>query len=132
LPESREVGEKFATDSRIAFLRFIGSSEVGWYLRSKISSGTRCALEHGGSAPVIADRHVDLDQIIEPLAKGGYYHAGQVCVSVQRIFVHSDLESDFLKRFAARVIALTVATMKSLSISISRNRSKHGLVLLTR
>jgi len=47
---------------------------------------------------VIVDRHVDLDQIIEPLAKGGYYHAGQVCVSVQHIFVHSDLESDFLKR----------------------------------
>src|SRR5262245_13474840 len=108
LPESRELGEKFATDSRIAFLSFIGSSQVGWRLRSKISPGTRCALEHGGSAPVIVDRHVDLEQIIEPLAKGGYYHAGQVCVSVQRILVHADVQADFLKRFATRVTALTV------------------------
>ena len=108
LPESRELGEQFVTDSRISFLSFIGSSQVGWHLRSKIAPGTRCALEHGGSAPVIVDRHADLEQIIEPLAKGGYYHAGQVCVSVQRIYVHADLEEEFVERFAARVARLDV------------------------
>lgn len=108
LPESRELGEQFATDPRVAFLSFIGSGTVGWRLRSKIAPGTRCALEHGGSAPVIIDRHADLDQIIEPLVKGGYYHAGQVCVSVQRIYVHADLEEEFIERFAARVTALNV------------------------
>ncbi|WP_425613560.1 aldehyde dehydrogenase family protein [Anatilimnocola sp. NA78] len=108
LPASREIGEKFATDSRIAFLSFIGSSQVGWHLRSKLSAGTRCALEHGGSAPVIVDRLADLAQTIEPLTKGGYYHAGQVCVSVQRIFVHKDLQREFVERFAASVSALTV------------------------
>ncbi|RBP38145.1 acyl-CoA reductase-like NAD-dependent aldehyde dehydrogenase [Roseimicrobium gellanilyticum] len=108
LPESRELGEKFATDPRVAFLSFIGSATVGWHLRSKIAPGTRCALEHGGSAPVIIDRHADLDQIIEPLVKGGYYHAGQVCVSVQRIYVHADLEKEFAERFAARVAHLIV------------------------
>ncbi len=108
LPDSREVGEKFVTDSRVAFLSFIGSSKVGWYLRSKLSPGTRCALEHGGRAPVIIDRQANLDQAIEPLTKGGYYHAGQVCVSVQRIFVHASLEKEFLDRFAARVAALKV------------------------
>lgn len=108
LPESREVGEKFATDARIAFLSFIGSSQVGWHLRSKIAPGTRCALEHGGNAPVIVDRQADLDHAIPLLAKGGYYHAGQVCVSVQRIFVHADLMPDFLERFAAQVNALIV------------------------
>lgn len=106
LPESRELGEGFATDPRIAFLSFIGSGKVGWHLRSKLAPGTRCALEHGGSAPVIVDRHADLDQVIEPLAKGGYYHAGQVCVSVQRIYVHADLLAEFTERFAARVTAL--------------------------
>ncbi|QIF02268.1 aldehyde dehydrogenase family protein [Roseimicrobium sp. ORNL1] len=108
LPESRELGEKFATDSRIAFLSFIGSGQVGWHLRSKIAPGTRCALEHGGSAPVIVDRHADLEQLIEPLAKGGYYHAGQVCVSVQRIYVHADLEQEFIEHFATRVAKLQV------------------------
>ncbi len=92
LPETNELAEALATDPRVAFLSFIGSAKVGWYLRSKLPPGTRCALEHGG----------------EPMAKGGYYHAGQVCVSTQRIFVHADLHDAFLERFAARVAALRV------------------------
>jgi acyl-CoA reductase-like NAD-dependent aldehyde dehydrogenase len=108
LPETNELAEALATDPRIAFLSFIGSSRVGWHLRSKLPPGTRCALEHGGAAPAIIDRSADLDRIIEPLAKGGYYHAGQVCVSVQRIYVHTDLWRDFLDRFAVRVNALRV------------------------
>jgi len=108
LPETNELAEALATDPRIAFLSFIGSSRVGWSLRSKLPPGTRCALEHGGAAPGIINRSADLDRLIEPLAKGGYYHAGQVCVSVQRIYVHADLERAFLDRFAARVAALRV------------------------
>jgi acyl-CoA reductase-like NAD-dependent aldehyde dehydrogenase len=108
LPETNELAEALATDPRIAFLSFIGSSRVGWSLRSKLPPGTRCALEHGGAAPAIIDRNADLDRLIEPLAKGGYYHAGQVCVSVQRIYVHADLIRAFLDRFTARVAALKV------------------------
>ena len=108
LPESNELAESLATDPRVAFLSFIGSSRVGWYLRSKLPPGTRCALEHGGAAPAIIDRSAALDTVIEPLVKGGYYHAGQVCVSVQRIFVHADLEREFIDRFSARVAALKV------------------------
>ena len=55
-------------------------------LRSKLAAGTWCALEHGGAAPVILQKDADLDKAIPILAKGGFYHAGQVCVSVQRIF----------------------------------------------
>ena len=108
LAETNELAEALVTDPRIAFLSFIGSGRVGWHLRSKLPPGTRCALEHGGVAPVIIDRSADLDRVIEPMAKGGYYHAGQVCVSVQRIYVHTDLEREFLDRFAARVKALRV------------------------
>lgn len=108
LPEERDLSEGLVTDPRIAFLSFIGSSRVGWHLRSRLAPGARCALEHGGVAPAIIDRSADLDKIIEPLAKGGYYHAGQVCVSTQRIYVHKELEAEFLERFAARVQALRV------------------------
>ncbi|MDE1995669.1 MAG: aldehyde dehydrogenase family protein [Rhizobiaceae bacterium] len=108
LPEDRGLSEAFATDIRIAFLSFIGSAHVGWQLRSKLAPGARCALEHGGVAPLIVDRGVDLDSIIEPIAKGGYYHAGQVCVSVQRIYVHKEIEQAFTEKFAARVETLRV------------------------
>jgi acyl-CoA reductase-like NAD-dependent aldehyde dehydrogenase len=106
LPETNDLAEALVTDPRIAFLSFIGSSRVGWHLRSKLPPGTRCALEHGGAAPVIIDRSADFARLIEPLVKGGYYHAGQVCVSVQRIFVHADLQAKLVDAFAARVTAL--------------------------
>ena len=69
-------------------MTFIGSGRVGWYLKSKLAPGTRCALEHGGSAPVIFEPDADIDEALPLLAKGGLYHAGQVCVSVQRLFAH--------------------------------------------
>jgi acyl-CoA reductase-like NAD-dependent aldehyde dehydrogenase len=102
------LSEKLATDPRAAFLSFIGSARVGWYLRSKLPPGTRCGLEHGGAAPVIVDRTADLDSAVESLVKGGYYHAGQVCVSVQRIFVHAEIHARFLDRLVARVEKLRV------------------------
>ena len=109
LPESNALAEQLATDSRIAFLSFIGSARVGWSLHSKLAPGTRSALEHGGAAPAIVDRSADLDKVIEPIVKGGYYHAGQVCVSTQRIFVHANIADDFTQRLVARVEALRTA-----------------------
>jgi acyl-CoA reductase-like NAD-dependent aldehyde dehydrogenase len=106
--EDVALAEKLATDSRIAFLSFIGSSKVGWHLRSKLAPGTRCALEHGGVAPVLIDRSADLSELIQPLVKGGYYHAGQVCVSTQRIFVHEDLFDAFVTAFTDGVRRLKV------------------------
>jgi acyl-CoA reductase-like NAD-dependent aldehyde dehydrogenase len=108
LPETNELAERLVTDPRVAFLSFIGSPTVGWYLRSKLPPGTRCALEHGGAAPVIIDRSAALEQLITPLVKGGYYHAGQVCVSVQRIFIHQDIRARFLELFTSAVEALRV------------------------
>jgi acyl-CoA reductase-like NAD-dependent aldehyde dehydrogenase len=118
LPGDNALAERLATDPRVAFLSFIGSARVGWYLRSKLAAGTRCALEHGGAAPAIVDRSADLDQVIEPLVKGGYYHAGQVCVSTQRIFVHADIQTEFVERFAARVAALRVGDPLSLETEV--------------
>ena len=83
--------EALVTDSRVNYLSFIGSAKVGWYLKSKLPSGTRCALEHGGAAPVIVQPDADFQDMVSALVKGSFYHAGQVCVSVQRIFVHESI-----------------------------------------
>ena len=93
--------EKIATDPRVSFLTFIGSGKVGWSLRSKLAEGARCALEHGGAAPVIVEPDADIDDALPLLAKGGFYHAGQVCVSVQRIFVHEDIVESFSNKLVA-------------------------------
>jgi len=89
--KDNETASKLVTDERVGFFSFIGSAKVGWWLRSQLAAGTRCALEHGGAAPVIVHADAELEDAIPLLAKGGFYHAGQVCVSVQRVFVHSSI-----------------------------------------
>jgi acyl-CoA reductase-like NAD-dependent aldehyde dehydrogenase len=106
--EDNALAEALVTHPGVAFLSFIGSAKVGWYLRSKLAPGARCALEHGGAAPVIVDRSAEPDAIVETIVKGGYYHAGQVCVSVQRIFVHADIVPRFVERLTARARTLRV------------------------
>ena len=100
------VTEALVADPRVSFLTFIGSAKVGWQLRSKLAPGAACALEHGGVAPVIVDPTADLDDAIPLLVRGGFYHAGQVCVSVQRIYVHQSVVADFTQRFVAAAQAL--------------------------
>ena len=81
-----EAAQKLVTDERVAFFSFIGSAAVGWKLRSLVAPGTRVALEHGGVAPVIVCPSAKKELLIPALVKGGFYHSGQVCVSVQRVF----------------------------------------------
>ena len=86
-----DVATQLVTDTRVGFFSFIGSANVGWMLRSKLAPGARCALEHGGVAPAIIEADADLVEALPALAKGGFYHAGQVCVSVQRIYCHKSV-----------------------------------------
>jgi len=102
------VSEALVTDQRLGFFTFIGSARVGWMLRAKLQPGVRCALEHGGVAPVIVTANADLERAVPALAKGGFYHAGQVCVSTQRIFVHESIAADFVARLAQAAGQLSV------------------------
>ncbi len=95
-----ETAQALVTDKRVSFFSFIGSAKVGWMLKSKLAAGTRCALEHGGAAPVIIEPDADLDDMLPLLAKGGFYHAGQVCVSVQRVFAHQSIAREVAERLA--------------------------------
>lgn len=103
-----EVAELLVTDTRVNFFSFIGSAKVGWYLKSKLPPGTRCALEHGGSAPVIVEKDANFEEMIPDLVKGSFYHAGQVCVSVQRIYVNQDICDLFIQKFSEATNKLIV------------------------
>jgi acyl-CoA reductase-like NAD-dependent aldehyde dehydrogenase len=102
------LSEQLVADRRVAFFSFIGSASVGWGLRSKLAPGARCALEHGGVAPVIVAADADLDDAVPLLTKGGFYHAGQVCVSVQRVFADRRLATQLADRLAAAADKLKV------------------------
>ena len=104
----RKDATAMVTDSRVGFFSFIGSARVGWSLRNQLAPGTRCALEHGGAAPVVVAADADLDRVVPSVLKGGFYHAGQVCVSVQRVFIHSSVAREFAERLAEGANTLNV------------------------
>jgi len=107
-PENLDLATALVADKRVGFFSFIGSSGVGWMLRSKLAPGARCALEHGGVAPAIVAADANLDTALQTLAKGGFYHAGQVCVSVQRIFCDAKIARDVADGLAAEASAMKV------------------------
>ncbi|AZV77709.1 aldehyde dehydrogenase family protein [Parasedimentitalea marina] len=111
-----DVAETMITDPRVGFFSFIGSARVGWMLRSKLAPGTRCALEHGGAAPVIVDENADIDAMIPSLVKGGFYHSGQVCVSVQRVFAPQAIADDVAQKLAEAASALKVGDATNPSV----------------
>ena len=104
----RQGGELLATSPKVNALTFIGSGSVGWYLNSKVAPGTRVALEHGGVAPVIVEADANIDELIPSIGKGGFYHAGQVCVSVQRVFVHESIVDEVASKLAEYASKLVV------------------------
>ncbi len=106
--DNHDTAEKLVTDARVAFFTFIGSARVGWKLRAKLAPGTRCALEHGGAAPVLLAKPFDRGKAIDAVTKGGFYHAGQVCVSVQRVYAPADVAKDFAVGLAEAAVGLKV------------------------
>ena len=100
LPADHDLSTRLVADPRVAFFTFIGSASVGWTLRSKLAPGARCALEHGGVAPVIVAADADLDMASPRIGRGAFWHAGQACVGVQRVFCHSSVADDLAQRLA--------------------------------
>ncbi len=103
-----DVAGALVSDPRVGFFSFIGSDRVGWMLRSRLAPGARCALEHGGAAPVIIAMDADLDYAVPLLSKGGFYHACQVCVSVQRVLADKRIARELADRLADASKALNV------------------------
>lgn len=119
---NNENAEKLVTDTRVAFFSFIGSAKVGWYLKSKLAPGVRCALEHGGVAPLIFDECADEEGFVNGVVKASMYHSGQVCVSVQRVYVPASRAQNLAQKIA------TVAAGQIVGNSINENTDLGPLI----
>ena len=92
------LAERLATDPAFAMLSFTGSAKVGWHL--KASAGRKqVILELGGNAAVLVHSDAgDLDAIAARIAWGAFAYAGQVCIKVQRLYVHAPLYRRLLRK----------------------------------
>jgi acyl-CoA reductase-like NAD-dependent aldehyde dehydrogenase len=105
LPMSRELGDRMVSDERFKVLTFTGSPAVGWRMKDRAGK-KRVVLELGGNAGVIVDATADLDWAVRRILVGGFGYAGQVCISVQRMFVHRSIWEPFMERFVEGARAL--------------------------
>ena len=101
-------GNALVRDARVALVSFTGSPEVGWKMRQQIHPGTRIALELGGNAGLVVHDDADLELAAKAACRGGYAHAGQTCISVQRVYVQKNVYDKFLTIYKDMVAALKV------------------------
>ena len=107
LPMTRELGDRMVADERIKLLTFTGSPSVGWRMKERAGK-KKVVLELGGNAGVIVDKTADLDWAVKRSLVGAFAYAGQVCISVQRMFIHEDVWDPFMERFLGGVAGLKV------------------------
>jgi acyl-CoA reductase-like NAD-dependent aldehyde dehydrogenase len=101
------VGNAIVEHDDIAMITFTGSPEVGWGIRAK-AARKKVGLELGNNAPVILEPSADFETAAKKIAVAGYSHAGQSCISTQRVYVHESISDRFVDTLAPLVEALRV------------------------
>jgi acyl-CoA reductase-like NAD-dependent aldehyde dehydrogenase len=104
---SAEVGEHLVAHPDIAMITFTGSPEVGWSIRAK-AARKKVSLELGNNSPVVIEADGDWETAARKIAVGGYSHAGQSCISVQRVYVQAGIADAFSELLARLVDDLVV------------------------
>lgn len=97
-PCGADLADRLVADDRFKLITFTGSPAVGWDLKRK-AGRKRVALELGGNAAVIVNDDADLDLAVERSVTGSFAYSGQVCISVQRIYLHERIADAFTRKF---------------------------------
>jgi acyl-CoA reductase-like NAD-dependent aldehyde dehydrogenase len=103
------VGAAIVEHDDIAMITFTGSPEVGWGIRAQ-APRKKVGLELGNNAPVIIEPSADYETAAKKISVAGYSHAGQSCISTQRVYVHESIADRFLDTLAPLVEALSVGS----------------------
>ncbi|SKB02572.1 aldehyde dehydrogenase family protein [Sporosarcina newyorkensis] len=103
----RTVGEQLLNDQRIAHYTFTGSPGVGKHIQKTIGL-RKATLELGSNSATIVHDDADVEKAADKLAKMAFAHAGQICISVQRIYVQESVLDRFMERFLDEVSRLKV------------------------
>jgi len=102
-----EVGNAIVEHEHTRAITFTGSSSVGWDIRSRVPH-KKVNLELGSNAPLIVHADGDWEQAVDKTKLHAFSHAGQSCISIQRILLHEEIAEDFERRLVENVRELKV------------------------
>jgi glyceraldehyde-3-phosphate dehydrogenase (NADP+) len=102
VPCGYEAAEPLIEDERVKMITFTGSPDIGWDLKKKAHK-KMVTLELGGNAAVVIEPDANLEYAVPRAVMGGFAYSGQVCISIQRIFLHDAIYDRFMADFVAAV-----------------------------
>ncbi|MFJ5765631.1 aldehyde dehydrogenase family protein [Lysinibacillus sp. NPDC093210] len=105
--QGKLIGDTFLAHPQVKMITFTGSPAVGISLRNRAGL-KKVTLELGSNAGVIVDEGVQLDKIMERIVMGAFSNQGQVCISLQRIYVMENIMDQFLEQVTAKINQLTL------------------------
>lgn len=113
-----EVGNAIVDHPDIALITFTGSPDVGWQIRSRAPK-KKVGLELGNNAPVIIEPDADWRLAATKIKTAGFSHAGQSCISTQRILVHREITEVFTRALVEEVEGIVVGDPRHESTEVS-------------
>jgi acyl-CoA reductase-like NAD-dependent aldehyde dehydrogenase len=126
----RLIGDALVKDDRVNKITFTGSPAVGIAIRNKAGL-KRVTLELGSNSGLIVDEGVDLNRIIPRCVSGAFAYQGQVCISLQRIYVHDSLYEAFVAKLVSATNKLVLGDPQDprtdVSAMISPNDTQRSL-----
>lgn len=105
--QGKLIGDTFLAHPQVKMITFTGSPAVGISLRNRAGL-KKVTLELGSNAGVIVDEGVQLDKIMDRIVMGAFSNQGQVCISLQRIYVMENVMDQFLEQITAKINQLTL------------------------
>jgi aldehyde dehydrogenase (NAD+) len=118
---SSEIGDQFSTHPIPRLISFTGSTRVGRHIGALAMQAPqlkRVALELGGNAPLVVLDDADLEHAVRSAVVGRFLHQGQICMSANRIILHTKIHDEFVDRFTAHVKTLKYGDPNDPSVSI--------------
>ena len=113
-----ELGDAIVDSHEVALISFTGSPDVGWGIRQR-AHRKEVLLELGNNSPVIVEPSADVAAVAEKVKVAGFSHAGQSCISTQRIYVHESVAEAFVAALVPRVESLVVGDPLDVETDVS-------------
>jgi len=113
-----KLGSAMLADPGIDMLTFTGSVPVGEQIRSQAGL-KRVTLELGNNSAVVIEPDADRETAVTRTVQGAFGHSGQVCISVQRVYVHSSIAASFVEQLKAATEKLKIGHPREESTEIS-------------
>jgi len=124
----RDIGDALIEHPRVRKISFTGSTEVGRRIMAK-AAGTikRVSLELGGQCPMIVWHDADFDRAVRDGVRRAFRNMGQICNSVNRIYVHQAIAEPYIEAFTRQTKALRIGNGRSPDVDLGPMATREGL-----